>query len=114
MIAYANHTGQRTPSHNEIVRAAVVKYRDETPLPIQPAPLDLLISGLTQAVERAAIEPVIIDPEIEQEEKRCTSCGQLLPLSEFYFRAKRGKYIPRCKACHGAAVRDSKRKWSKT
>ncbi len=31
--------------------------------------------------------------------KRCSKCGEVKPLEEFYFQKKRGEYRTECKAC---------------
>ena len=43
------------------------------------------------------------------ETKSCASCGQVLPISEFYLRSDTGRYRSHCKKCHGTrsyATRD--------
>ena len=35
------------------------------------------------------------------ESKVCTSCGETLPISEFYLRSDTGAYRSQCKSCHG-------------
>ena len=35
-------------------------------------------------------------------EKKCTKCGKVLPISEFYFDTSSNSYLGKCKNCHNA------------
>lgn len=35
-------------------------------------------------------------------EKKCTKCGEVLPISEFYFDTSSNSYLGKCKNCHNA------------
>ena len=40
-----------------------------------------------------------MDPQESVPAKYCSKCGELKPLSEYYFRNDTGRYIAQCKVC---------------
>lgn len=45
---------------------------------------------------------------LETRMKRCTKCGELLPITEFYRNVRmRDGYLTQCKKCHKKSVHDS-------
>jgi hypothetical protein len=52
-------------------------------------------------------------PRIIVESKRCASCGQVLPLSDFYTRKRNNRLIPRayCKKCGANSFKELARKY---
>lgn len=44
--------------------------------------------------------------EWRQNGKVCTLCGERKPLEDYYYVATRDEYVPRCKACHNAEMRE--------
>lgn len=47
----------------------------------------------------------LVDARSEGQMRTCTCCNESKPESEFYFRAKRGRYEARCKSCFRAKVK---------
>ena len=75
---------------------------------------------LSEVVNTAGLDPVIESSNLSAatigiggyymevnkiEEKKCSKCGKLLPLTEFYSKGN-GKYRSECKECHKNYVKD--------
>lgn len=88
MIAYANHTGLRSP-HPMLC----ADYDYLAPLPIPDHAFSSLIRDL----------PNVIDRYSKQEsgtERKCKKCGKPFDPEQFYKRSHRNGYMSTCKECH--------------